>query len=139
MASCGRKRNGAAGFTLIEVLVALVIGGLAVAAIAGVVGNGLLASRVSDQSVIALTLAESKLAAAGADEPLRPGNHEGNFAKYFVWRLSIAPYDDPGRRDTGGLDAPSALRLYRVAVTVAWSDSAKRRQLSLSTLRLGPP
>lgn len=139
MPTCCRKTGRAAGFTLIEVLVALVIGGLAVTAIAGVFGSGLLASRVSDQAVIALTLAETTLAAAGADEPLRPGSRGGSFDHHFGWQLSIAPYDDPGRRDPSGVAAPLALRLYRVAVTVAWNDGAKRRQLSLSTLRLGPP
>lgn len=138
MASLCRRTGGAGGFTLIEVLVALVIGGLAVMAIAAVFGSGLLASRVSNQAVIALTLAETKLAAAGADEPLRPGDRGGSFDNHFGWRLSIARYEDPGRPVSSDVETPSALRLYRIAVTVAWNDGAKRRQLTLSTLRLGP-
>ena len=134
-----RRAGGADGFTLIEVLVALVISGLAVTAIAGVFGSGLLAASVSDQAVIALTLAETKLAAAGADEPLYPGSRDGSFDNHFAWRLSVAPYDDPGRRASSTLETASAPRLYRIAVMVAWNDGAKRRRLTLSTLRLGPP
>ena len=132
-------RPASAGFSLLEVLVALVIVGLALTAIGGVIGSGLSAGRISDQAAAALTLAESKIAAAGA--ALQPGSSSGEFAGNYRWQLQIAPYEDHREDSAAASDQVSALRLYRVEVTVAWRDKTRRRQLTLATLRLGsaPP
>jgi len=110
--SCGRNRpRSAGGFSLIEVLVALVITGLA--------------------------LTEEKIAAAGVTEPLRTGRSGGLFATRFQWQLSVEPYRD---ESSAGFDRPLVeLQLYRVAVTVAWRDGHRQRALALDTLRLGVP
>ena len=131
-----------AGFSLIEALVALAIVGLALAAIGGVIGGGLAGARASDQAAAALTLAESKIAEAGAVAALRPGDSSGAVAGHFRWRLRVAPYEDRGEDSAATTPEPvSPLRLYRVEVTVAWQDRSRRRQLTLATLRLGsaPP
>src|SRR6266581_3196569 len=94
MPPSGTEPAGGAGFSLIEALVALVIAGLALTAIAGVFGTGLLGHQASDEAATALTLAEGKIAAAGAGEMLRPGRSEGIFAGRFRWELTIASYDD---------------------------------------------
>ena len=135
-----------AGFSLIETLAALVITGLALSAIAGVFGTGLIGHRASEESATALTLAEGKIAVAGAGQALRPGRSEGIFAGRYSWELTIAPYDD--RHDAGQQSsAPAsatpaplpALRLYSIAAAVAWREGMRQRRLALSTLRLGPP
>lgn len=134
-----------AGFSLIEALVVLFITGLAMAAIAGVFGTGLAAHQASDGAATALTLAEGKIAAAGAGETLRPGRSEGMFAGQFSWELTIAPYDDGRAADqrtkmaATGVQPLSALRLYRIAAAVAWREGTVQRRLALATLRLGPP
>lgn len=133
------RAGNAGGFTLIEVLVALVVTGLALSAIAGVFGNGLLGAQASSEVATALTLANGEIASAGVVEPLRPSNSSGSFAGRFLWHLWITPYDDPQAREASTVDAPlPTLRLYRVEVAVAWSEGTRRRQLTLSTLRLGP-
>jgi prepilin-type N-terminal cleavage/methylation domain-containing protein len=139
-----------AGFSLIEALVALVIAGLALTAIAGVFGTGFLVHQASDEVATALTLAEGKIAAAEAGEALRPGRSEGIFAGRYSWELMIALYDDrkdadrqdartQGNAGTVGAQPLSALRLYRIAAAVAWHEGARQRRLALATLRLGPP
>ena len=135
---CGRDRcGGAAGFSLVEVLVALVIVGLALAAASGVFRTGLLGHEMAAGADAALALAEEKVAAAGVTEPLRPGRSAGLFGDRFEWQLSIEPYEDKSSAD---FDQPLPdLRLYRIAVTVAWRDGRRQRQLALDTLRLGPP
>lgn len=128
---------------------ALVIAGLALTAIAGVFGTGLLVHQASDEVATALTLAEGKIAAAGAGEALRPGRSEGVFAGRYSWELTIAPYDDrqdadrqdasrQGKAAAVGAQPLSALRLYRIAAAVAWREGARQRRLALATLRLGP-
>jgi Tfp pilus assembly protein PilV len=144
MPSSGAKPGDGTGFSLIEALVALVITGLALTAIAGVFGNGLMGHQASEEAATALTLAEGRIALAGAGEALRPGRSAGVFAGRFSWELTIARYDDqqdPDRQTKAAASfgqPPSALQLYRIAATVAWREGARQRRLALATLRLGP-
>jgi Tfp pilus assembly protein PilV len=140
MPSSGANRPGdSAGFSLIEALIALVITGLALTAIAGVFGNGLIGHRASEEAATALTLAEGKIAMAGASEALRPSRSVGVFAGRFSWALTIAPYDDRQDKTASGFDQPApALRLYRISAAVAWREGTRQRRLALATLRLGP-
>jgi hypothetical protein len=141
---------GDAGFSPLDARVALVLAGPALPASAGVFGTGLLVHQASDEAATALTLAEGKIAAAGAGEALRPGRSEGVFAGRYSWELTIAPYDDrqgaegedasrQGKAAAVGAQPLSALRLYRIAAAVAWRKGARQRRLALATLRLGPP
>jgi general secretion pathway protein I len=126
----------AAGFTLLEVLVALVVAGLAMSAIVGVFGNSLAGHAVVSDAETALALAEEKLALAGAAAPLRPGSDKGVFADRFAWQTTVSRYADGGDgKQTGQPKASEPL--YRIAVDVAWQDGRRSRQLALSTLRLG--
>jgi general secretion pathway protein I len=135
--TCGRNRRGSAGFSLVEVLVALVITGLALAATAGVFRTGLLGHEAAAGADAALALAEEKIAAAGITEPLQSGRSAGLFGERFQWQVSIEPYQQKSSADP---DQPLPdLQLYRVAVTVAWRDGHRQRQMALDTLRLGPP
>jgi general secretion pathway protein I len=127
------REHGIQGFTLLEVLVALVIVGLALGAIAGVFSNGLTAHETVSDAEAALAVADEQLALASA--ALRPGVSNGTYGGRFAWRATVAPYTDPSDRSP---DAPAALpKLYSVAVSVAWQDGRHSRALSLSTLRLG--
>jgi general secretion pathway protein I len=122
------------GFTLIEVLIALAIVGLALGAVAGVFSNGLIGHETASDAEAALALAEEQLALASA--PLQPSARSGIYAGRFAWQTAVSPYDDGGKE----ADMPDSLpRLYRIAVSVAWHDGHRSRELSLSTLRLGAP
>jgi general secretion pathway protein I len=127
-----RGEARAAGFTLIEVLVALAIVGLALGAIAGAFSNGLVGHETASGVEAALAVAEERLALAGAS--LRPGVSNGTFAGRFAWQTTVSPYDAGAKP----ADAPTSLpSLYSIAVSVAWHDGHRSRQVSLSTLRLG--
>ena len=133
----GPDRRSAAGFSLLEVLVALVLAGLALAATAGVFRTGLLGHELASGADTALALAEEKIATPGITEPLRPGRNAGLFGGRFQWQVSIEPYQD---KPSDKFDRPASdLVLYRIAVTVAWRDGRRERQLALNTLRLGAP
>ena len=135
----GPESGDTAGFSLIEVLVALVITGLALAAIAGAFGGGLQGHQVSEQAATALALAEEKIAAAGTVQTLRPGSIGGEFGGRYRWRLTIAPYEDRPDNSASAFDRSSVpLRLYRIEAEVAWRDGLRRRQLTVAALRLGP-
>jgi len=131
MRSCCRSE---AGFSLIEVLIALAIVGLALGAIATVYGNGYLSHGAAADVDTALALAEQKLNATGITEKLRIGHEEGGFDDRFRWQLTVGKFDD--RETTRDGDVP--LRLFRVGITVRWRDGLRERQIALSTLRLAP-
>ena len=136
MRSADKSRR--AGFTLIEVLIALAIVGMALVAVAAVFSNGLVGHETASDAEAALALAEERLATAEATAALQPGISNGQFAGRFAWQTVIAPYEDGGSEAAGQiLPAKNVPPLYRVAVSVAWHDGHRSRQLSLSTLRLG--
>ena len=138
MPSPGREPGRSAGFSLIETLVALVITGLALTAIAGVIGNGLFGDRVSEAAQTALSLAEARIAAAGAEEALQPGHRGGVFTGRFHWQLAITRYDDRPPDTPAAVDPASTRQLYRIVAVVAWRDGLRQRRIELATLRLGP-
>ena len=126
-------RRRSAGFTLVEVLVALAIVGLALGAVAATFGNSLTAHETAADAEAALAVAEEQLALAAASP--RPGITRGTFAGRFAWQTNIAPYDDGDK----AADPTHLLPvLYRVGVSVAWRDGRRGREVALSTLRLGP-
>src|ERR1700691_4587257 len=92
-----------AGFTLIEVLVALAIIGLALGAVAGVFGQGLAGHETASEAEAALAVAEEQLALAAATP--HPGAANGVFANRYAWQATVAPYQDA---DGKTADAPTA-------------------------------
>ena len=120
------------GYTLIEVLVAFVILALALTVLLRIFSGGLRNVSVSSDYAIATLIAESQLAAAGIDLPLRPGETSGTEGERFEWTVNVQDYQPwPGYRSAAkGLDA------YRVTVTVEWPHGDNTRSVGLSTVRL---
>jgi general secretion pathway protein I len=120
------------GYTLIEVLVAFMILALALTVLMRIFSGGLRNVSVSSDYAMATLIAESRLAAAGIDVPLRPGETSGTEGERFEWTLSVQDYQPrPGYRSAAkGVDA------YRVTVTVEWPNGDNTRSVGLSTVRL---
>ncbi|HTY70378.1 MAG TPA: type II secretion system protein [Alphaproteobacteria bacterium] len=132
-----RNRAGSAGFTLIEILVALALLGLTIGAIASVLSDSARGYNAAGNAQTALALAEDKLESAGITEPLRVGQTEGQFDERFSWRVAVTNYRD--KPPVGAVAAQSdALGLFRVQVTVGWREGVRDRQIALSTVRLAP-
>lgn len=132
-----RGPGRARGFTLIEVLVAFAILALALGVLLQVFSGGLNNARVSEAYTTASLLAESKLAALGAEEPLAEGQSAGRFDDRFRWRVDVRPYEEaersgPTEREEWPVNA------FQVVVTVSWNEANEERSVSLSTLRLAP-
>ena len=120
------------GYTLIEVLVAFMILALALTVLLRIFSGGLRNVSVSSDYAIATLIAESRLAGAGIDVPLRPGETSGTEGERFEWTVNVQDYQPwPGYRSAAkGLDA------YRVTVTVEWPHGDNTRSVGLSTVRL---
>jgi len=126
---CGHStRRGEAGFTLLELLIALMIFSLAFAASAHVAQTALRQSQRAEATVKATALAEATITRLGADLPLRRGELSGQGWDGGVWRAWIELAEPPAP----GLN----LALYRV--TVEASVQPGMRPAALTTLRLGP-
>ena len=129
MRSCCPERE--AGFSLIEVLLALAIVGLMLGATAGVFRNGILGHANAGDAAMAASLAEQRLAEAGVTAALRPGESQGTFGR-FRWHVTVADYADKDEpRDAAALPRRGRGRMGGRAAPAASSR--------LSTLRLAPP
>jgi general secretion pathway protein I len=123
------------GFTLIETLVALIIFVACYLMIHQTVALGWRGVQVAHAETAALRLAQSRLAAAGVEQPLQDGRQTGR-TEGFDWSVQVRPYAQPeiaapAQRPTG----------YWVTVDVNWREGPLRRarSLQLSTLKLKSP
>lgn len=119
--------SDARGFSLIEVLAALVVLALALGYGSGILSQSAEAVRRADAQVQALAQAESLLAEVGLVYPLRAGAFDGETPEGARWRLDIVP-----------VSAGEALArpLYEVTATLAWGLGPAARRVTLVTRRV---
>lgn len=121
--------RGNDGFTLIEVLVALVILGISLATLLHIFSESLNRARLSQTEMAASALAQSLLAGAGHTLPLRAGDTTGELPNGFTWRLHIEPYGSEDDRKSWQMGAVS------ISASVAWNDGGRKHSMTLTTLR----
>ena len=78
--------------------------------------------------------AESVLASAGVETPLRPGVSQGVADGVYRWTLNVTPY--PIDEALLGSQAGNPSRPYWVDLEIEWGDDSDPRGFSLKTLRL---
>jgi general secretion pathway protein I len=123
------SRRPETGFTLLEVLVALLVLGVAVVAALGLVGGALRLARASADHVEATLLAQAKLAEAGVP-PLEETQVDGTQGPYrWSRRVVLDPKLLPGPPEDPDKET---VRLARVSVEVEWGVN---RRVELVTLR----
>jgi prepilin-type N-terminal cleavage/methylation domain-containing protein len=137
-ASSQRAHHLHRGFTLLEVLVALVITLMALDVLSGGVVTSLRTARDTATWSRAISRAESHLAEL-TDPRLSLGERKGDEGDGFRWRtrvafLGSAPAPDVAR---GGLWA-GGTGLYAVSVAIFWRDAGRERSFVLDSARLGP-
>jgi general secretion pathway protein I len=119
------------GFTLLEVLIALVIFALAFGVLAQIFQTGLRQSATAEVTTAATLLARSQLARVGVELPLEAGELDGETEDGLRWQTVIQEAEPP---------TEEGLASYLVEVTVTWGPGPAE-QLTLTTLRIGslPP
>ncbi len=129
------------GFTLLEVMIALIIAGLAAAALLASAGSGLHATRSAAMYEQALVRAKSHLAAASHGTRLVASDQRGDDGGGFRWRIRVAPVATASLRAVGlvGPRAAAAVPvlLYGVSVWITWNDGGTERQVRLDTEQVG--
>ncbi|MGA0587836.1 type IV pilus modification PilV family protein [Dyella sp. KRB-257] len=126
----GRAR----GFSLIEVIAALLLLAITFTALMKVAGGAIgLTQRAAQRSEAAMW-AHSLLDSAFVIEPLRAGTRSGTFDKHYRWQLQVTPWNPAGQ------PAPNAaLQLYQLDLDVRWHGNGHDQVAHFSTLRLGVP
>ena len=108
------------GFTLLEVIVAVVIAALCLAALSQVFATGVRAASTSSDYMRAMTLAQSLLAGVGVEKAASDGSESGTSSDgRLVWTVTISP--EPTDEAENPVRPP--LELKRVLARVV-ADSA---------------
>jgi general secretion pathway protein I len=126
----------AAGFTLLEVVVALAIASLALVALFEAGSGGLFAVDTAARAEEALQRAQSHLAAIGRNAALVQGESSGDDGGGYRWQLHIEPVMQRQGLAADGVTAETTT-LFAVQVAVSWKDRGHQRAVVLRTLRLG--
>lgn len=119
------------GFTLIEILVALIVLTVALGAFLQLFSTGMRATTAAEARTLAVLLAQSRLAALGIETPLEAGVFEGAYDQRFRWTAEIAPLEDAGASPDD-----SDVAVYRVTVTVSWGEAPGGGSVTLETARV---
>jgi general secretion pathway protein I len=129
------RSKGARGFTLLEVVVALMIASLALVGLFRAGSGGLFASDTAARTDEAVERAQSHLAAFGRTGSVAPGDMEGDDGGGYRWRVRVAPL---GAEPVVAQGQPAAARtLYSVQVAISWGTGRHTRSVNLETRRLG--
>lgn len=125
------------GFTMLEVLIALVIAGLAVGVMFEAAAGALRASHAAAQYDQAVARAQSHLAMATQAGALMPGDWNGDDGGGYHWRVHVASIGSTTANPASG--SPVPLVLYSVTVTITWPDGDKTRDVRLVSQQIGQP
>lgn len=134
--SQNRRRRGAAGFTLLEVMLAFVIFALSFATVLEIMAGSMRSvRRASDDTQVAL-LAQSVMDLVGTEIPIEEGQFSGTGMDRYQWQLGIYLYeasgDDVGTQELAEM---SGVELYQVDLDIDWEVGRGQRNLHFSTIR----
>ncbi|MGH7060270.1 MAG: PulJ/GspJ family protein [Stellaceae bacterium] len=125
-----------AGFTLLEVVVALAIAGLALVGLFEAGSGGLFAVDTAARAEEAVERARSHLAAIGRNAAMTQGESQGDDGGGFHWKIRVQPLASRTMPTPDGA-ASMAIALYAVEVDITWEEKGKQQAVVLKTLRLG--
>ena len=122
------------GFSLLEVIAAILLLAIAFTALMKVAGSSISLTQNAAEHSEAAMYARSLLDSAFVDQPLQPGNSSGRFDAKYRWQLSVTPWNQAGTNPPDAL-----LHLYQLDLDVRWGPPAHSRSAHFRTLRLIGP
>jgi len=126
------RRSRAAGFTLLEVLVAMTIVGIGVVTLMQIFSLGLRLGARSSAQTDALAYGRLIMDGILARPKLEDIGEHGTFQDQARWQLQVRTLRDPA----GSLSLGSNLELKEVAVDVNVNEAGRERRVEFKTLRL---
>jgi general secretion pathway protein I len=134
-------RSGDRGFTLLEVLVALIIAALALGELFSVAASDLRSVVVAGRTQEALSRARSHLATVGLNGALVAGEQRGDDGGGYHWALrvaQIAAAAPPASVSPMAAPQGAPAALYLVTASVSWREGGRTRSVRLTTERVAP-
>jgi general secretion pathway protein I len=134
----GPPTSADAGFTLLEVLIAFIIAGIAIAALMRAGSSGLAATQAATHYQEAVSRARSHLAATTHGATLAPADNQGDDGGGFHWRVRVTPEETTSLRAPGPVQRQgTAVTLFAVSVWISWKDGDLARTVRLDTAQVG--
>ena len=137
----GLEPAGMRGFTLLEVIIALIIAGMAAAVLFEAVGTGLHATQTASMYDQAIVRAKSRLTVATHGTALAAGDWRGDDGGGFRYRLRVSPVGTASLRPVGLIGPRASVSfpvvLYAVSVWIGWKDGGNERDVRLDTEQVG--
>ncbi len=121
------------GFTLIEVVVAVAILGIALTVIIELFAGGLRLARASKEYTKAVNYANAKMEEIASQQTLEEGITEGEFDETYHWRVTmnkvnLLPVEKPW-------EVKPPIQLFQIKVDVLWKPGSTERSASVETYR----
>ena len=127
-----RNQNSCSGFSLLELIVAIVLAGLSFAVLFSSMSTSLRNVRRLTTFEQHVEQAKSKLGELELISGLHPGDHgEGDFADGTRWRFEVFPYILPPVT----LASVSAPSVVRITLTLEWQGRAGRQTWTIERYR----
>lgn len=127
--------NFQTGFTLLEILLAVSILGLAATVIMQQFSAGLRIASTSQTYTTATIYAKQKLEELQFEKEMKEKEESGSFEDGYYYRVSIAPYEDYLEEEDEGLFEHLPLEMYRLESVVSWKEGEKEKSITLATLK----
>ena len=125
----GMSHRSRRGFTLIEVMVAIVLLSVGILGVMGAVRGVTRASGRAEETVEAVTLARGMLNEIKSSGSVQTGTSNGDFG-----------VQNPGYRWESTVETSADVAdLLQITVTVLWPDGPRENRYNLTTLYLPPP
>ncbi len=121
------------GFTLLEVLIAIMILTISLVAIFQLFSGGLQSAKLSDEYTRAIFHARAKMEETLLADRLMVGETEGIIEEDYGWRLSIDPYESGEESD---VLSKAVETLFLVTVDIVWTDGERERTFTIRTLHM---
>ena len=127
--SSGGRRLATAGFTLLEIMVALAIVAIALVPLLRLHMLSLEATIRSQDLTTAILLAQGQLAAMGdfPEEGEDTGTFEEPELEKFRWQTAVKEHTFPSE------DGAQDVQVRHIAITVVWTDGGSERQYRLES------
>ena len=130
------RPNFLTGFTLLEILLAISILGVAITVIMQQFSAGLRIGRTSRTYTTATVYAKQKLEELQVEEEMKEKEESGSFEDGYYWKVSIVPYEEyvEDEKDEE-LFEHLPLEMYRLESVVSWNEGEKEKSITLATLK----
>lgn len=120
-------RESARGFTLLEVIIAIAILGVAFGLSVELLASGVRSARAAEDYTQAVLLARQKMAEVTGAQALEGSMGQGDFGGGFQWTSEIQPLAQ---------EENLPAQLYQVRVRVSWPGRRGEKSLDLYSLRM---